>query len=568
MRRTSLTICTVLGIWSALTSESPCAEEKITLSEEHLRAVDRERRTIINYEGRFIGAPFLCDGVELDELVEWHFSFLDRGNHSIDSVWWCFGGGNWASWPSEVLPVYRFRKYKEWHEKGVDIVRRYVEETRKRGLEVFISHRMNSADTGTKRQPRIAPPGCKIELSGKIEAPPMKQAHPEWLIRAWKEPNNPAGYVYCWDYSQQGVRDYRLGIYRELAENYDIDGIELDFCRSPPVLPLGRQWENRDKLTDFVRSVRLMLLEVEKKRGRPLLLACRVPDSLLGARMDGFDLERWARELLVDIFIPGSRSVEYDLAGFQRITRGTPIKVYPCLEGHHTSDGYKNPPIEVLRGEAASWWSQGVEGIQTMNFRNITKEASRPFKERQLLLSKYDLNAAWWDDQHQLYSEIGSPKTLMYKDKTFIVQRRGGGGVPAHIWPNPDDWYTPTWFYCNTNMFAPLPAAISKKGSADTLLPLYVGDDVNALADRIRSITLHVLVSNATEEQMARIQARANGVQLERPAVEKGWLTFKIEPNQLAPGENIFGLRTGKNLPQDAKEIRIEKLEVRVQYRR
>ena len=117
-------------------------------------------------------------------------------------------------------------------------------------------------------------------------------------------------------------------------------------------------------------------------------------------------------------------------------------------------------------------------------------------------------------------------------------------------------------------MFAPLPAAISKKGSADTLLPLYVGDDVNALADRIRSITLHVLVSNATEEQMARIQARANGVQLERPAVEKGWLTFKIEPNQLAPGENIFGLRTGKNLPQDAQEVRIEKLEVRVRYRR
>ena len=69
MRRTSLTICTVLGIWSALTSESPCADKRITLSEEHLRAVDRERRTIINYEGRFIGAPFLCDGLELDDLV-------------------------------------------------------------------------------------------------------------------------------------------------------------------------------------------------------------------------------------------------------------------------------------------------------------------------------------------------------------------------------------------------------------------------------------------------------------------------------------------------------------------
>ena len=77
---TLLWVTLVLTIWTVLTATPVYAEEKkITLSEEHLRAVARERRTIINYDGRFIGAPFLCDRVELDELVEWHFSLLDRG---------------------------------------------------------------------------------------------------------------------------------------------------------------------------------------------------------------------------------------------------------------------------------------------------------------------------------------------------------------------------------------------------------------------------------------------------------------------------------------------------------
>ena len=550
MKRTTLTVHAGLSVLAvclvlaglALASASACAEERIELSEEHLAAVNRQRRTIVNYEGGFILAPFVCKGVEVDELMKRHFSFLDKGKPFIDSVWWCFDNGNEAIYPSKILPPYKFRKFQQWHAKGVDFVRAYLEETRKRGLETFISYRANGVDIAYHQALRNAPAGCEIEISGKIEMLPMKKAHPDWLIRTWKEALDPDGYIYLWNYAQQGVRDYKLAILREMAENYDLDGIELDFCRTPPFLPLGRQWDQRDKLTDFVRSVRLMMLEVEKRRGRPLLLACRVPDSLRVARMDGFDLDTWASELLVDIFVPGSRSLDYDMAGFRRITRGTPIKVYPCLEGHHTSDGYSNPPIEVTRGAVANWWSQGADGIQTMNYCARNRVPGP-------------------------YGEICSPETLKDKDKDFVVQRRGGGGVSRDIWPSPDDWYTPTWSYCNTNMFSPLPATMAKKSNVDTLLPLYVADDVNADGDRVKSITLHVLLSDAAAIK-EQIEASINGVLLGRPSVEQGWLVFKLQPKQLAKGENIVGLRVKEWPPEAQEEIRIQKLEVRVRYRK
>ena len=174
----------------------------------------------------------------------------------------------------------------------------------------------------------------------------MKEAHPDWLIHTW----NANGY---WNFAIEGVHEYKLSILREAAENYDFDGIELDFARVCPVLPPGHQWEYRDRLTEFIRATREMLLEIARKRGRPLLLAARVPENLEGCHFDGIDAETWAQEELLDIFVMGCRSFDVDIAAFRRITAGTNIKLYPCIDDHHASDGYQWPPIEVMRGVAA-----------------------------------------------------------------------------------------------------------------------------------------------------------------------------------------------------------------------
>ena len=73
----------------------------------------------------------------------------------------------------------------------------------------------------------------------------------------------------------------KLNVVREVAEMYDFDGIQIDFARIPVLFP-EEQWLHRDILTDFMRAVRTTLLDIEEKRGRPLLLAARIPEDLMG----------------------------------------------------------------------------------------------------------------------------------------------------------------------------------------------------------------------------------------------------------------------------------------------
>ena len=83
--------------------------------------------------------------------------------------------------------------------------------------------------------------------------------------------------------------------------------------RSPLLLPIGRQWENRHHLTQFVRSVRAMLQALARKRGRPFLLAIRLSHRIESCHFDGIDVETWAREGLVDMFVLGTRSLDVDV---------------------------------------------------------------------------------------------------------------------------------------------------------------------------------------------------------------------------------------------------------------
>ena len=390
---------------------------------------------------------------------------------------------------------------------------------------------------------------------------------------------------------------------REVAEDYDFDGIEIDFARGCPVLPGGRQWESREALTDFMRSVRSMLLEVEEKRGRPFLLAARVPENLEGCHFDGIDVETWARERLVDIFVLGSKSFDVDIPAFRRITSGTDIKLYPSIDEQHASDGYRHPPIEVFRGVLANWWSQGADGVQTFNWHYARRELAERFScavspERPDRFGPNTKPGPTWVTQRQVYRELVSPQAIEQKDKTFVVQRRGGGHTPAFV-PHPEDWYTPRWSYHNTNMLAPLPASLRNDGKADTMLTVAVADDVAKDADAIDQVTIHLLISDPAAQHLPdgdrldlatiasggahpdahlgnvpaakgiedQIELRLNNALLDRPTADQGWLVFKAQPGQFAVGNNLIGLRVSERPPDAQGEVSVEKLEVHVTYR-
>ena len=538
---------------------------KEQLPSEHIDAINRRRRVIVNFDVISAdGARFATK--ELERLVEWKFMFADEPGTHIDTICWSWGEGHQAPYPSAILPLYDSPGFKAWADEGVNIVQVFLDASKQRGIEAFFSYRINGSDNDL----------------GPVAEIPMKEAHPDWLIHTW----NANGY---WNFAVEGVHEYKLSILREAAEDYNFDGIELDFARVCPVLPPGHQWEYRDRLTDFIRAIRAMLQEAARKRGRPFLLAVRIPENLEGCHFDGIDAETWAQEELIDIFVMGCRSFDVDIPAFRRITEGTHIKLYPCIDDHHASDGYQWPPIEVMRGVAANWYQQGADGVQTFNFAHATPEGTDRVVG-QMYLEK------GWGTHRQAYHEIGDPDALKHKDKIFVVQRRGGGHGTIVI-PNPEDWSTPRFMYFNTNMFGPLPAAIDNNGVVDTLLTIAVADDVTAEADRVDQITLRLLLSDPEAENLPddqrlqpvtvatighpgtlentpaakgiedQIEVRVNNIRLGTPTVEEGWLVFAVQPKFLAVGDNLVGLRVTERPVDIRGQILVEKLEVHLEYR-
>jgi len=554
----------------------------IELSEAHVAAVNRRRRVVVNFDTMIVDPDTFPS---VDAMVKSRFHFADEPDTCIDSIWWNWSEGNVVPYPSKYLPTYNVPGYRKLIEQDINIVALFQAETHKRGLEGFFSHRMNGGDNDPGWDDER---GAFVDDVNRLNPVPMKQQHPDWLIEVPYSPNG------LWNYAVQGVRDYYLRNLREVAEDFDFDGIELDFARSCPALPPGRGWLLRHAMTDFIRSVRLMTLEVEHRRGRPFLLAARVPENLIGCHFDGFDVETWARRQLVDLFVMGCRNFDVDVAAFRRITEGTPIKLYCAIDDHHSSDGYCAPPIEVLRGVFANWYHQGSDGIQTFNFKHEPDPGAHEWMQGE----------THWDMHLQAYREMGDPAKLRCLDKTFVINRRGGGHGQAVI-PDPEEWSTPRLAFHNTNMLAQLPAALANDGKADTLLTLYVGDDVYAEADSVADLSMRVLLNDPAAASLRRdqtieqviirdykipkregvaadnvtnhppskdvnehIEVRINNILLERAVIERGWLMFKVQPKQLAVGDNLVGIRLTERAAGAVEPMLVEKVELHVKYRR
>ena len=566
-----------LGIMPWMLLPAECGETLVTNSIEltaaHIEAANRRRRIILHHD--VIGpsmrsTPWTKRIDQLDEVVA-HFMqpYENDTAEYVDSVFYEWGEGYPAMWPSKILPRAKV-EFPRWWDAGIDPIEVLLTETKKRKREVFFSYRINGGDVE----------GDSGYRDWKL--PAIKQEHPEWLIQTpWD--------LQLWNFAIKEVRDYKVNILCEVAEMYDFDGIQVDLSRTPILFPAGTQWENRDHLTDFMRQLRLELLEVAKKRGRPLLMAVIIPENIVGCHFDGMDVEAWIRERLVDILVFGCGTSEIDIPAFRQLTAGTHIKLYPSWDPIHPTDGYREPPIEYWRGLYSKWWALGADGAHIRNLGTVSagyvgisdRKPGTPFNST--------------DAYSPLLREIGDPEKMRFKDKAFIVERRSGSQGPA-ITGDPNAWVTPRHMYFETCMLAPLPAKLENDGKADTLLTVTVTDDLNVEVERVKDVTLRMLLSDPTAESLPanarliashmwtytshpvknsppakgiekQMEVRINNLLLEAPRVESGWLVWEVQPRQLALGDNLVGVRV-INRPSELRDpIAIEKLELHVKFR-
>ena len=257
------------------------------------------------------------------------------------------------------------------------------------------------------------------------------------------------------------------------------------------------------------------------------------------------------------------------------------------MDDHHRASGYEQPTIELYRGVASTFLNQGADGIYAFNWYPVP------------IILDSRANAQQEKLRRNTLCEMGTPDTLLCKDKRFVIQRRGGGG-----WPE-----TAEHMYKNSSAFAQLPLELYPPGNTtgahgfvrpirENYLFLQVGDDVNLLEDKIAKIDLCILLSDPSsaalswEERMFNkpiriasqstrdfneppaltlinnLRVRINGIILEKPEVIEGWLTYQLKPLQLAHGRNVIALvLTGTDsIPQD-RRVTVEKLEIDVRYK-
>ena len=155
-----------------------------------------------------------------------------------------------------------------------------------------------------------------------------------------------------------------MSFFKEVCENYDVDGVELDFLRHFELFKTVGQGgiasqKQLDMLTDMVRKIRIVTEDAGMKRGNPILVLTRVPTSPEYAKKAGVDIERWIDEGLVDIVV-GSCYFRLDFwENFAKLGRDKNVKMYAGLSESRVR---KEHPMlvrqqnAVFRARAAAAW--------------------------------------------------------------------------------------------------------------------------------------------------------------------------------------------------------------------
>lgn len=229
---------------------------------------------------------------------------------------------------------------------GTDPLKIAEEFCRENNFEFFVSLRCN--DTHDK--------------SHKFLFPPFKINNPGLLMgnRCLRPPHASWSAV---DFTHEKVRERFLNIVKELMTNYQADGIELDFCRHLQYfksVAWGKHASAREceKMTDCMRKIRMMAERIGRRRGRPILISVRLPDSAEYAKAVGLDIEKWMQEKLIDIYIGGFYFRLNPWEKSVKLCRKYGIKFYPSMNESRISkvswSFYRNQLITYRARQAAA----------------------------------------------------------------------------------------------------------------------------------------------------------------------------------------------------------------------
>ena len=442
--------------------------------------------------------------------------FTPIENTAVDTLLFSFGSGNVAEYQSHVLEWpgeadgFKFPESKTWHggipvdpkdqylnpkslsDAGHNPPAVILQECRKRGLDAFVSLRMNDIHDGQHPKGSLPNP----------ELPTFKRINPDWLVK-------DLDWWSALDYEHPRVRALKLKVVEEFFDRWDFDGIELDWLRHSLYFRRGTERENGKYLTQFLRNVRQSLNRRAAQLGRPIEIAVRIPERVTWCQEGGFEIEKWIAEDLVGMLILGQGLTELpDLNKFRELMKSRILPIYPSLYCY--GNGYRISPDEVIRGSAANLWRDGADGLYTFN---------------------WFLYGTW---RKHLLNEIADPQRLKKRNKHYTVVQRFEASARS-----PGEDYVR---YNRVSRDAPVPFPLNAAEGVKTVF-IAVADDFQTYPPK--SAELWIALDYSQPGDRLSVSFGETVLEPAQRDVTSGWETvgYQIRP---LPGNGMLGFPTGK----------------------
>ena len=510
-------------------AEEVSLSESAELSEERQRMKRRRRRLIYSNDSGdiYVTGANTPDGflaVRMKPVL----------GTQVDSVFYCTGETTMFSHQAKVGEVYGkyvtcgdlARNIEELKAAGTDTLELVIGFCHENDLEVFFTHRINDIHDSMD--------SCGFALST------WKREHQEYCMgrRGEQDRYSPEDPRYWWsslDFEMPEVRDHLVAIIEDVLSRYDVDGIEIDYFRSPMFFRPNLEYkaatpEQVAIMTGFQRRVRELAYREGNRRGRPILAAARVPMIPAACLHVGIDIEGWLKEGLLDILTTGGGYVPFTMptAALVELGHAHNVPAYPTL----SASGFQHQGYDTLEGwcgAASNAWQAGADGI--VLFNTFPREP-----------------------QHPHFTKLGDPATLSGMGKLFAID---GGTV------------TKEGDLRQAIIRSQILPVELDSGGTPRRVNLPIGDDIASAARAGKLVKVPLAVQFGVRRPGDEVQLRLNGelVTLTETDPREGWVTYRPKPTQFRRGDNALEFRVVARGGGAEGELVVQRVELRVDYK-
>ena len=360
---------------------------------------------------------------------------------------------------------------------------------------------------------------------------------------------------FCYDFAHELVQQDKLAVLREVLEDYEADGIELDFTFDTFYFKKGEVEENTPLMNRFVAQVRELASDIGEKQGREIPIMARVRLKREENLAIGLDVETWLGERSVDFVVGQDGNVLTET--------GVQARWLPEVANAVGGAAYYRPPrrvydermglpsIEIYRalGQTLRW--QGYAGM-------YHGYLPWPLGER----------------EYQILREVAYPEVHARRDKRYLLQPREG--EPDQLTTTPE---------------RQLPVALEEGKTAS--IDIWVADDVEGARrdGEMRRPVLTIRFSffcieddveirfnervlsweegEVTDERALSIQVKlAGGMHVQAPlGMSAHWFRYRLEVGDLRRGANRLEVEAKKFAQKAGFTRSVNGVEIQTRYR-